>query len=279
MIAALVIVFREVLEAALIIGLVLAATRGLAGSRRWVGFGILGGLLGAAIVAMFAGMIADALAGYGQEVFNACVLLLAVTMLAWHNASMAVHGREMALEVHGVGDAVRVGRRPLYTLAVVVGLAVLREGAETVLFLYGLAASEGGFATAVSGGAMGLVIGVAVGATLYYGLLRVPTRHLFSVTTWMISLLAAGMAAQAMVFLNAADVVPLGEVLWDTSDLLSQDSLAGNILHTLIGYMDRPTPTQLVAYVGTLVLIVAAAMLAKRSARHSATKTGAAAAE
>lgn len=279
MIAALIIVFREVLEAALIIGLVLAATRGLAGSRRWVGFGILGGLLGAAIVAQFAGLIADALSGYGQEVFNASVLLLAVTMLAWHNASMAVHGRTMVREAHGVGDAVRVGRRPLYALAVVVGVAVLREGAETVLFLYGLAASEGGFATAVSGGAIGLLIGVTVGATLYYGLLRVPARHLFSVTTWMISLLAAGMAAQAMVFLNAADVVPLGRVVWDTSGLLSQDSVAGKVLHTLIGYMDRPTPTQLIAYVATLVLIVAATMLAKRGARHSAAKAGTAAAE
>jgi len=279
MIAALIIVFREVLEAALIIGLVLAATRGLADSRRWVGFGILGGLFGAAVVAQFANIIADALAGFGQEVFNASVLLLAVAMLAWHNASMAAHGRQMMREVHGVGDAVRVGQRPLYALAVVVGLAVLREGAETVLFLYGLAASEGGFATAISGGAIGLAIGIAVGATLYYGLLRIPMRHLFTVTTWMISLLAAGMAAQAMVFLNAADIVPLGETLWDTSGLLSQDSLAGKILHTLVGYMDRPTPTQLVAYVTTLALIIATAKVAKRDAGKGTTNADAAPAE
>lgn len=276
MAAALIIVFREVLEAALIVGIVLAATRGLAGSRRWVGIGIVAGLIGAAIVARFAGAIADALEGYGQELFNASVLLIAVVMLIWHNAWMSSHGKQMAKEMKGVGDAVRTGERPLYALAIVVGLAVLREGSETVLFLYGLAASEGGMATALSGGAVGLLIGAAAGATLYLGLLRIPSRYLFKVTGWMISLLAAGMAAQATIFLNAADLLPLGPTLWDTSWLLAQDSLPGKILHTLVGYMDRPTETQLAAYLITLAVIAGANTFAARSVGKSDTARAAA---
>lgn len=265
MIAALVIVFREVLEAALVVGVVLAATRGLAGSRRWISFGIVGGLIGAALVARFAGALTDALEGYGQEIFNAAILLVAVAMLIWHNAWMASHGKQMASELRGVGDAVRAGDRPLYALAIVVGAAVLREGSETVLFLYGLAASDGGMTTALSGGAVGLLAGAAAGAALYLGLLRIPTRYLFKVTGWMIALLAAGMAAQATVLLSAADLMPLGPTLWDTSWLLREDSILGKVLHILVGYVAEPTEAQLGAYLITLGIIFAANAMAGRA--------------
>ena len=64
-------------------------------------------------------------------------------MLTWHNAWMAGHGRELAREVRAVGTAVAEGDRPLTALAVVVGVAVLREGSEVVLFLYGIFATGG----------------------------------------------------------------------------------------------------------------------------------------
>ena len=135
MLGALVIVFREVIEAGLIIGIVLAATRGVVGRGAWVGLGIGVGVLGAGIVALFAEAIANAFSGSGQELLNASVLGAAVVMLMWHNAWMARHGREMAAEMAAVGAAVSAGRRPMTALAVVVGLAVLREGSEMVLFL------------------------------------------------------------------------------------------------------------------------------------------------
>ena len=99
MLGALVIVFREVLEAGLIIGIVLAATRGAPGRGRWVAAGVLAGVVGAGIIALFAGAIADAFEGSGQELLNAAVLGAAVLMLMWHNAWMARHGRELAAEM------------------------------------------------------------------------------------------------------------------------------------------------------------------------------------
>ena len=141
MLGALIIVFREVIEAGLIVGIVMAATRGVAGRGRWVSAGIVAGVLGAALVAMFAGAISQAFEGAGQELFNASVLGIAVVMLMWHNAWMARHGREIADEMRTVGTAVSEGAKPLTALAVVVGLAVLREGSEVVLFLYGIFAS------------------------------------------------------------------------------------------------------------------------------------------
>ena len=91
---------------------------------------------------------------------------------------------------------------------------------------------------------------------MYFGLMRIPTRHLFAVTSWLIALLAAGMASQAIVFLQQAGLVTvLSHVVWDTSGVLSDGSVAGKALHTLIGYADRPTGIQLVVYAATLVAI------------------------
>jgi high-affinity iron transporter len=256
MLAVAVIVFREVLEAALVVGIVLAASRGTARRGRWVASGILAGLCGAMLVAAFTGEIAAALNGVGQEVFNATVLFGAVLMLGWHNVWMSRHAREHVAEASRVGYEVLAGNRPLYALAIICGLAVGREGSEIVLFVYGIIAAQGSSAAALlGGGALGLVAGVALGTALYAGLLTIPMRHLFAVTSWMILLLAAGMASQGAAFLLQADLVPPLGNLWDTSRILSEQSLLGQALHALVGYVARPTGIQLAFYLGTLVVI------------------------
>ncbi len=257
MLATAIIVFREVLEAALIVGIVLAASRGVQRRGWWVGGGIGAGVIGAAVVAAGAGTIAAAVEGIGQEVFNAAILFAAVAMLGWHNIWMTSHGREMTLAANRLGAAVKAGTQPLWALAAVVALAVLREGSEVVLFLYGIAAaSDSGWATMALGGLLGFAAGGAAGAGLYLGLVRIPLRHLFSVTSWLVLLLAAGMASQAAAFLLQANLLPpLGNALWDTSFVLSDHSLAGRVLHTLIGYTAQPAGIQLAFYLVTLIVI------------------------
>jgi high-affinity iron transporter len=269
MLGALIIVFREVIEAGLIVGIVMAATRGVAGRGRWISIGIGAGILGAAVVALFAGAISQAFEGAGQELFNATVLGIAVVMLMWHNAWMARHGREIAAEMRTIGTAVSEGAKPLTALAVVVGLAVLREGSEVVLFLYGIFASGTSGAALLVGGLLGVAAGAAFTALTYAGLLAIPNRYIFSVTSWLIALLAAGMAAQAVQFLNNAGViVVLDRTVWDTSWLLSEGSIPGKLLHTLIGYTQRPTELQLMTYIATLF----AMFLLMRIARYQPPK-------
>ena len=276
MLGALIIVFREVLEAGLIVGIVMAATRGVAGRGQWVTIGIAAGVLGASVVAMFAGVISDAFQGSGQELFNASVLGIAVLMLMWHNAWMARHGREIADEMRRVGTAVSEGSKPLTALAVVVGLAVLREGSEVVLFLYGILASGTSVSATLLGGVLGIVAGAAFTALTYFGLLAIPNRYIFSVTSWLIALLAAGMAAQSVHFLNNAGLVQaLDQTVWNTSWLLSESSIVGRLLHALIGYTERPTQMQLLVYILTLI----AMYLLMRFARYSPPKQLPAAAE
>src|SRR5665811_2593131 len=125
--------------------------------------------------------------GMGQELFNAAILGVAVIMLTWHNVWMAHHGREMAGEMRAAGQAVADGSKSLLALAVVVGVAVLREGSEVALFLYGVAASDGGSAASLAiGGAIGLALGAAVCLLTYFGLMRIPQRALFATTTVLI---------------------------------------------------------------------------------------------
>ncbi|EIP86116.1 High-affinity Fe2+/Pb2+ permease [Burkholderia humptydooensis MSMB43] len=258
------------LEAALVVSIVLAATKGVRGRTWWVSGGVVGGVVGAALIAAFADVISAWASGMGQEVFNAGVMFVATIMLAWHSIWMGKHGREMALQLSQVGRAVAAGSRPLTGLAIVVVVAVLREGSEAVLFLYGIAASDPGQTPQmIVGGALGVLGGVGLGAGMYAGLLQIPLKRLFSVTNALIVLLAAGMASQGVGFLVSAGWLPSwGDTVWDTSWLLKESSVVGKMLHTLVGYTARPAGIQIVAYVATLLVIV---LLARRVARAQAT--------
>jgi high-affinity iron transporter len=254
-IAALIIVFREVFEAGLIVGIVLAVTRTVAHRNQWIIGGVLAGVLAACVVAAFAGALSNLFAGMGQELFNAAILSLAVVMLTWHNVWMARHGKELAGELAAAGKAVVDGSKSLFALAVVVGVAVLREGSEVVLFLYGVIAGGDTAWSVALGGFLGLVLGSLVCVLTYLGLVRIQARTLFATTTVLIALLAAGMAAQAAAFLEKANwLTAMDNVMWDSGWLLSDASLLGKALHTLIGYTDQPTAMQLTVYLAILLV-------------------------
>jgi high-affinity iron transporter len=255
-IGALIIVFREVFEAGLIVGIVLAVTRTVPHRNLWIGGGIITGVLAACVVAIFAGALSNLFAGMGQELFNALILAIAVVMLTWHNVWMARHGSELDGELRAAGQAVVEGSKSLLALAIVVGVAVLREGSEVVLFLYGVVAGSDDSALSVAlGGVSGLVLGALVCVLTYVGLVRIPARKLFAVTTVLIALLAAGMAAQAAAFLEKANALTaMNNVVWDSAWLLSDSSILGKALHTLIGYTDQPTAMQLIVYAAILAV-------------------------
>lgn len=269
MLSTALIVFREVLEAALVVSIVMAATKGVPGRGWWVGGGLAGGVIGAGMIAAFADVISSWASGMGQEVFNAGVMFVAVLMLAWHSIWMSKHGRDMAQHMSAVGRAVAAGSKPLTGLAIVVGVAVLREGSEAVLFLYGIAAADPGQTAQMAiGGLLGVLGGAGLGAAMYAGLLQIPLKRLFSVTNGLLVLLAAGMASQCVGFLLAAGLVPAwGDTIWDTSWLLRESSVVGKMLHTLIGYTARPAGIQIAAYLVTLVAIVGLARYIGRPQR------------
>jgi high-affinity iron transporter len=255
--ASLIVVFREALEAGLVVGIVLAATEGVAGRLRWIAAGMGCGLACAALLALFAGTLSDAFDGAGQEMFTASVLGLAVLMLGWHVTWMAAHARDLAAQMRALGQDVKLGRRSLAALATVVGVAVLREGAEVVLFLFGIASSGGQSALAmIAGGVAGLALAAGASFALYRGLTAIPLHRLFSVTNWLIVVLAAGMAGQAAAVLHSADVIPgWGERVWNTSFIIADGGLAGRTLHALAGYSAQPCGVQVAAWLATLLVL------------------------
>jgi len=269
MLGAAIIVFRETLEAALLIGIVAAASRAIAGRGRWIGGGILAGAAGAVVVALGASRIALLFEGMGQELFNAAVLAIAVVLLAWHQIWMSAHSKEMALGARDIARDVRDGNRELSALFVVIALAVLREGAETALFLYSLmSGGDTSQAALLGGGLTGLLAGAAVGALLYGGMLRIPLRWFFAVISVLILLLAAGMASKMAQLLVQADYLPsLTNPLWDTSSVLPGDSAVGVLMHALAGYDPRPAGMQVASYAITVAVILIGMWLARRPAR------------
>lgn len=260
------IIFRETIEAALVISIVAAATRGVSRRTLFIVLGVLAGVLGSGVLAGLTETIANLAEGSGQELFNAAVLGIAVLMLGWHHVWMASHGAELARDAKRVGVQVSEGAAGLSAIMILVSLTVLREGAESVLFLHGMASSGSTSITDVfGGGAIGFAGGAALGVLMYFGLMRIPLKWFFSVTGWLIVLLAAGLAGQMARFLIQADWLPsLISPLWDTSFILSADSLVGRILHALVGYEPNPSAMQMLFYVVTLGLILLSASAVKR---------------
>jgi high-affinity iron transporter len=252
------LVFREVMEAALIVSVVCAATRDVARRELFVAGGIGLGVAGALLVALSASALSRFAGGSGQEIFNACVLLSAVAMVGWHVVWMSKHGRELTQRLNGVGRAVKAGSSSLTLLLAVVAIAVLREGSEIVLFVYGMAVGGIGTAGLTAGILLGMGGGALLGVVLYFGVLRIPMKHFFKVTNWMLVLLAAGLASTAARFLVQANLLPAwGDQVWDTSWLLPNGSLAAKTLGILIGYDASPAGIQIIFYVTTLLLLVA----------------------
>ncbi len=260
MLSSAIVVFREVFEIVLIVGIVLAATRGIPGRGKAIGLGFGGGLVGSALVALFTGSISDFAEGMGQEYFNAGILFVAAGFIGWTVLWMKRHAREMKQHFMNIGQQVAQGNLPYFSLSMVIGLAMLREGSEIVLFSYGMLASGMSWAELMGGAAIGLVGGAAVGGALYFGLIKLSIRWFFIVTSWLLVLLVAGMMLQGTGFLVAAGAFEgLSHTVWDSSWLLEEGGIIGQSLGTLVGYTARPTAIQLIVYLltlGTLIMLM-----------------------
>ena len=248
-----IIVFREVLEIALILGVLLAATKGLPNRAPWVWLGLLLGIVGAGVVAFFADAISQAAEGMGQEMMNATILFIAAILIGWTVVWMNRNAGEMTQQFKKIGTDVIKGLKPKYTLTIVVAISVLREGSEIVMFLYSSLVTGGKTNLLVIGSIGGTCMGIIAGFVIYYGLMKIPIKKVLTVTSWLLMLLVAGMVAQAFGYLSAAGKVPdLIPMVWDTSRIISEGSLLGRIMHILIGYTDRPSGIQLLVYLLTI---------------------------
>jgi len=254
---AAIIVFREVFEIAIIMCVVLAATKSLTGKGKWIWLGILGGVVGAFIFAGITESVARLVGDAGKLYFNAGILFIAVTMIGWTVVWMKQHGRMIVSDMKRISTGVASGEQPLHILAVIIGLAVLREGSEIVVFMYGLMASgQVTLLTGFLGGLIGLGAGVLFGLAMYYGLLRLSVKYLFQIPSILLTLIAGGIAANAAGKLVKSGLLPsLMDSVWNTSMYLPQHSILGRFFYILIGYQENPNGMQVLFYLVTLATI------------------------
>lgn len=263
---AAIIVFREVFEIAIIMSVVLAATKTLKDRGKWIGLGIIGGIFGAILFAAVTESLTLLAGTAGKLYVNAGLLLMAVIMIGWTVVWMKQHGKSIVSDMKQMSHAITLGDKPHYLLAIIIGLAVLREGSEAVVFVYGLiAADQATWLSGLLGSLIGLSMGALFGLLLYHGLLRISVKYLFQIPSILLTLIASGMAANAAGKLVEAHILPaLIHSVWDTSSLLPQHGILGKFLFILIGYQDHPNGMQVLCYFLTLMTIF---LIARRKAK------------
>lgn len=260
-----IVVFREILEISLILGILSAATKDIKGSTKWILGGLVLGLTTSTILAFFTDRISESLDGLGQEFFNGLILLAAAFMIGWTVLWMQKHAKSISGELKRLGNSVREGHKPPYVLLIVVLLSVLREGMEIVLFTYSYYISGTAITQIIFGILIGGFLGIAIGFALYFGLLKAFGKYFFIVTSWLLVFLSAGISAAGTGFWINAGIIPsLGAPAIDLSNTLSQHSLFGKFLHIFFGYIDQPTGSQLIIYFVTLVLLSLGLKIAKK---------------
>lgn len=250
-----VIVLREVLEAALLMSIFLASARFLHTRNRWVISALVAGAIGAASYGFFLESVSELFDGVGQEVCNAMLQYGAFALLA-----------AVAFQIPRRSNNVSSSPASIVALmALAVTMAITREGAEILVYVSGFWNVSDFFSAVALGSVIGACIGFSVGVLIYYLLLAQPIRWALPTSVVLIHLIAAGMASQATRLLIQADWIPAAGPLWDTSNILSERSLTGQLLYALVGYEASPSRIEVLAYVGSMLVVAVAFFAGKFS--------------
>ena len=255
--ATFVIVLREGFEAALLLGILYAylAMIGRAQSRRYVTAGGVLALGASIAMGVAVSVISGPLADLGPDVIAIGVIFLAVVLLTWHGWWMGRHAREVRGEVQRRIDEAHARQR-LWLVGLIAFTGVFREGAETVLFLWGLLVQMDDASSwlALAGGVAGLVGAAILGWVVFQGGRRLSVQRFFAATSVLLLLLAAGLLSAGVGKLQGLGLLPAGDPVWDTSWLLDDHGALGGVLTGLVGYRARPTALEILAY-GSYILV------------------------
>jgi len=261
MTSALIIILGEIVEAMLIISLLMAAMGSVGMNRRWILAGIVIGLAGAGVYATFFDAISESFSGVGQEVTNALTLFgIGVCLALFNFFLIAQRQPENRLFPAWAG---------IVTLCASIGLAITREGVEIYLYFSGYLFSPEPMQPILIGGALGAGIGVSIGALIYYSVSILRRRHVLMVSSAILLLVCAGLVLQGVTYLMQADLLPSQAPLWDTSGLLPENSVIGEMLFALFSYEATPTPLHIGFYGATLLVVATGMWLVYRAGRHS----------
>jgi len=276
--ATFVVTLREAFEAALLLGIVYSYLDrvGARAQYHWVTLGGVLGLIASVAAGLALSFLSGPLLDLGPDLVAAAVIFFAVGLLTWHSWWMRQHARSISGDVQRRLDEARASQR-LWIVGLVAFTGVFREGAETVLFLWGLMSQTtiSGW-SGVTGGVLGIAMAAVLGWAIFRGGRRLSLSRFFAATTVLLLLVAAGLFSTGIGKLIGLGFIPAGDALWDSSGLLDDQSVVGGFLSGLVGYRARPTAPEVIGYAvyligaGVLLFTPRAAAPATNAARPSA---------
>jgi high-affinity iron transporter len=264
-------ILQELFEAALLVSVLLALHQQLATAGRpgaavpaaWFWVAIAAGSVGSMLYALAMPAVSEWFDYVGQEVTNAVMQLLVIAslftyclLLRWPRGFSA--GYTLAGGV---------------LLTVIIAFGITREGSEIILYVKGIGDSPTSVTPVLLGGGVAAGIGLSAGILLYFGLLQLPPVWGLRTTLVLLAMFAGNMASQAMLLLNQADWLPATPQVWDSSGLLPEFSIAGQLLYGLVGYEANPSALQVLAYL-TAALLIATTPLFRSSWQSAARREG-----
>lgn len=252
------VVFRECLEIALLLGVILAVTKQLEKSRIYIIAGVMLGTVSAALFAFFTRSITVAFSGLGDEIFNSGIILLTVTLIGWTIVWMQGYGIKIKQNLNDLSVKISSGDSSYIMLVLIVAATILREGMEIIILVYSISSVEIIDSNSyLLGLIIGIVSGLTLGVIIYLGLIKIVNQqYIFRISSILLMLVASGFAAEAAGILSSSGIITiLSDQLWDSSWLISDRSIYGKFLKMITGYIARPNGLQVVFYVCTLGLI------------------------
>ncbi|WP_341753675.1 FTR1 family protein [Candidatus Tisiphia endosymbiont of Dioctria rufipes] len=252
------VVFRECLEIALLLGVILAVTKQLEKSRIYIIAGVMLGTVSAALFAFFTRSITVAFSGLGDEIFNSGIILLTVGLIAWTIVWMQGYGIKIKQNLNDLSVKISSGDSSYIMLVLIVAATILREGMEIIILVYSISSVEIIDSNSyLLGLIIGMVSGLTLGVIIYLGLIKIVNQqYIFRISSILLMLVASGFAAEAAGILSSSGIITiLSDQLWDSSWLISDRSIYGKFLKMITGYIARPNGLQVVFYICTLGLI------------------------
>lgn len=263
LLTSVIIVLREVLEAALLIS-ILSALSVVHGIRRgWIGLALACGFVAALGLGYGIDTVSNWFDGVGQEVSSAFMqfaIYIALALMLYLLGAPDGHGQRTTRMLAGL-------------MTMIVALAITREGFEVLVYVLGFAGNLKYLLVVLLGSAIGAGIGISIGALIYYLLRSLPRGPAHGASLVLLVLVAAGLVSQASLLLIQADWLPARLPVWDSSALIAEDSVTGQLLYALVGYEATPTAIQAGFYFGgALLMLLVGTGAAFRRGRNSVDK-------
>ena len=256
MIKLAIVVFRECMEIAFLLGVILAVTNPVKNSRKYIILGSVGGITLASLFAFFAKTISESFNGLGDEVFDSSVILFTAMLISWTVVWMQGYTKKIRRDLSELSNRISAGIASQLMLVFVVAAAIFREGMEIILFIYSITSAgniEG--KDYITGIGLGALSGLLIGMLLYQGLMKYAGKYVFKISSILLTMIAAGLASEAAGIMTSSGIIEsLSNQLWDSSWLVQNDSITGKILNITIGYDSRPNGMQIIFYFATIIL-------------------------